>query len=447
MLNQKPHNVDAEEATLGSLLIDPDRIILVDALLDPPDFYIERHNWIYQSMLDLYNEGVTIDMVTLSDRLEQQGLLDEIGGAAYLTQLMNSTPTALNAEWHAGIVHRTAWLRRIIGGAEKIVEMAYADKANAEDVAEEFDRIAFESRPRKGRRREKTFRQLLSEAQEKQAKLDLIDEMLGISTGLLNLNKLLGGWNETDMIVLAGRPGMGKTSLAIQFAMTAIISEKKQVAIFSMEMSDEQITNKAIASTGQFDSALLRQPKGLTRSDKWQEFFGAVRTLDEVAGNLTIIDTPALKPSELRARARRVQAEEGLDLLIVDYLQLMRGDGQNRTEQITHTSGALKALAKELHVPVIALSQLSRAVEGRTDKRPLLSDLRESGSIEQDADIVIFLYRDDYYNPDTEFPNLAEMDVSKHRHGPTGNLSVYFKRKEGRFIDLQVRVQSLEAAV
>jgi replicative DNA helicase len=267
-------------------------------------------------------------------------------------------------------------------------------------------------------------------------------QIIGVPTGLTDLDKLLGGLQRSDMIVMAGRPGMGKTSLALSIALQAARLHQKRVALFSLEMSDEQLVQRLVSAETGIDSQRLRL--GNIKSDEWTTFYQAIRLLSETM--VFIDDTPAISVLELRTKARRLHAEHGLDLLIVDYLQLMRGGtrNENRQQEISLISRSLKGIARELNIPVLALSQLSRQVESRHDKRPMLSDLRESGSIEQDADIVLFIYRDDVYNPDTEFPNIAEIIVAKHRSGPTGIFSVYFKKHLAQFVDLEVRTQPLD---
>ena len=439
----QPNNVEAEEAVLGALLIDPDAIIRISTFLQPADFFVERHNWVYEAILDLHERRQPADLVTLSDELERQSRLDEIGGAAYLTGLMNVTPTSIHVEYYARIVERTAVLRRLIEAAGKIAQLAYQDTEDVEEVVDRAEEIIFGVSERRVDRDLRPIRHGLDEYYDRVEYLRQHQgEIIGIPTGLADLDKLMGGLQRSDMVVMAHRPGMEKTSRALSVALQAARRWQKRVDLFSLEMSDEQLVQRLVSAETGIDSQRLRL--GHIKSDEWSTFYQAIRLLSETS--IFIDDTPAISALELRTKARRLHAEHGLDLLIVDYLQLMRGGArnENRQQEISFISRSIKGLARELNIPVLALSQLSRQVESRHDKRPMLSDLRESGSIEQDADVVLFIYRDDVYNPDTEFPNIAEIIVSKHRSGPTGIFSVYFKKHLAQFVDLEVRRQPLE---
>ena len=439
----QPHNIEAEEAILGSLLIDPDAIIRVSTFLQSTDFYVERHGWIYEAVLDLHERRQPADLVTLSDELTRREQLDELGGAAYLTSLMNVTPTSIHAEFYARIVERTAVLRRLIDAAGKIARLAYQDTEDVEEIVDRAEEIIFGVSERRVDRDLRPIRHVLGEYYDRVEYLyQHQGEIIGIPTGLADLDKLLGGLQRSDMIVLAGRPGMGKTSMALSLALQAARRWQKRVALFSLEMSDEQLVQRLVSAETGIDSQRLRL--GNIKTDEWTTFYQAIKLLSETS--IYIDDTPAISALELRTKARRLHAEHGLDLLILDYMQLMRGGtrNENRQQEISFISRSIKALARELNIPILALSQLSRQVESRHDKRPMLSDLRESGSIEQDADVVLFIYRDEVYNADTEFPNIAEIIVSKHRSGPTGIFNVYFKKHLAQFIDLEVRTQSLD---
>ncbi|MFQ5611818.1 MAG: replicative DNA helicase [Anaerolineae bacterium] len=441
----QPHNIEAEEAVLGALLIDPDAIINIATFLKAEDFYAQRNGWIYDAIRNLHERREPADLVTLADELERRNQLSEIGGRARLTSLINATPTSIHVEYYARIVERTAVLRRLIGGATQIAQLAY-DPKGIEDVEEVIDRaeaIIFGISEHRVDRDLRPIRKVIDDYYDRVEYLyQHQGEVVGLPTGLADLDKLLGGLQRSDLLILAGRPGMGKTSLALSIALQAARKWDKRIALFSLEMSDEQLVQRLISAETGIDSQRLRL--GDIHEDEWPLFMAASSNLANTS--IYIDDTPAISVMELRSKARRLHAEHGLDLLIVDYLQLMRGDfrSENRQQEISFISRSLKALARELNVPVIALSQLSRAVESRHDKRPMLSDLRESGSLEQDADVVVFIYRDDFYNPDSEFPNLAEIIVSKHRSGPTGVLSVYFKKELAQFVDLEVRRQRLD---
>ncbi len=644
----QPHNIEAEESVLGSLLIDPDAILRISTFLQAVDFYVERHNWLYETILDLHERRQPADLVTLADELERRNRLDEIGGAAFLTGLMNVTPTSIHVEFYARIVERTAVLRRLIGAASEIAQLAYQDTEDVEVVVDRAEEIIFGISERRVDNDLRPIRNVLDQYYDRIEYLyQHQGEIVGIPTGLADLDKLLGGLQRSDMVVMAGRPGMGKTSLALSIALQAARRWQKRVALFSLEMSDEQLVQRLVSAETGIDSQRLRL--GNIKADEWSTFYQAIRLLSETF--IFIDDTPSISVMELRAKARRLHAEHGLDLLIVDYLQLMRGGSrnENRQQEISLISRSIKGLARELNIPILALSQLSRQVESRHDKRPMLSDLRESGclsgdtlvslaagrqvpistvqagdkvlslnestlkiepavvsnmfctgtkpvykittalgrtiratgnhkfktptgwlpldqlkveqrlavprriktngqqsrsdnelallghlisrgyvvpkraiqcsikdadlaeivsnlvkdvfgdkiaqvtkssplnllansdiywdkivsietagqekvfdltiqdhhnfaanniiahnSIEQDADVVLFIYRDDVYNPDTEFPNIAEIIVGKHRSGPTGIFSVYFKKHLAQFVDLEIRTQPLE---
>ena len=439
----QPHNIEAEEAILGSLLIDPDAILRVSTFLSPNDFYVQRHGWVYESILDLHERRQPSDLVTLSDELERRNQLSEVGGSAYLTGLINATPTSIHVEYYARIVERTAVLRRLIDAASKIAQLAYQDAEDADEVVDRAEEIIFAISERRIDRDLKPIRQVLESFYDRVEYLHQHQgEVIGIPTGLADLDKLLGGLQRSDMVVMAGRPGMGKTSLALSIALQSARQWQKRVAVFSLEMSDEQLVQRLVSAETGIDSQRLRL--GNIKADEWPTFYQAIRLLSETS--IFIDDTPAISALELRSKARRLHAEHGLDMIIVDYLQLMSGGtrNENRQQEISFISRSIKGLARELNIPILALSQLSRQVESRADKRPMLSDLRESGSIEQDADVVLFIYRDEVYNPDTELPNIAEIIVSKHRSGPTGVFSVYFKKHLAQFVDLEVRTQALD---
>lgn len=439
----QPHNIEAEDAVLGALLIDADAIIRINTFLKPQDFFLQRNSWIYETILALHTRREPADLVTLTDELERQNHLDDIGGPAALTDLINNTPTSIHVEFYARIVERTAVLRRLIDGATQIAQLAYEDNEEISEVIDRAESIIFGITERRTDRDLKPIREAIDQY------YDMIEyrsqhqgELMGIPTGLKDLDKLLGGLQRSDLIIIAARPGMGKTSLQLSIALQAARKWNKRIAIFSLEMSDEQLVQRLLSAETGIDSQRLRL--GQIHDDEWPVFIQATSLLADTS--IFLDDTPAISVMELRTKARRLEAEHGLDLIFVDYMQLMRGDkrSENRQQEISYISRSLKELARELNVPVVAMSQLSRAVESRHDKRPMLSDLRESGSIEQDADIVMFIYRDEIYNPDTEFPNLAEIIVAKHRSGPTGLFSVYFKKQLAQFLDLEIRTEPLD---
>ena len=444
---QLPQNLEAEEAVLGALLIDPDAILPVATFLRASDFYVQRHGSIYQAMIDLHERHQPADLVTLTDELERRDQLAAVGGSALLTSLINATPTSIHVEYYARIVERTAILRRLIDAAGQIAKLAYRDVDDVGEVVDQAESIIFGVSEKRVTRDLVPIRQVLDEYYDRIEYLSQHQgEIVGIPTGLVDLDKLLGGFQRSDLIIIAGRPGMGKTSLALSIALHAARRWQKRVGVFSLEMSSEQVVQRMISAETGIDSQRLRL--GDIREDEWPVFVQATSLLSDT--QVYIDDTPALSALEMRAKARRVHAEFGLDLLIVDYLQLMRGEFRsdgNRVQEISYISRSLKSLARELNIPLVALSQLSRAVESRQDKRPMLSDLRESGSIEQDADVVAFVYRDVEYNLDTEFPNIAEIRVSKHRSGPTGVIHAFFRKELAQFENLEVRHEQLEELV
>jgi len=438
-----PQNIEAEQSVLGSLLIDSEAVVRVASFLRPEDFYRRAHSLIYQAILDLHERREPADFVTLCDELERRGQLEEVGGAAYITSLINAVPTALHVEHYARIVERTAILRRLLSAATEIASLAYEEAKDVDEVVDRAEQIIFGVSQRRLRRDLMPIKQVLEEYFER---IDYLHrhkgQFIGVPTGFSQLDKLLGGLQRSDLIVVAGRPGMGKSSLALSIAHNAAKRFGQRVAIFSLEMSAEQVVQRLVAAETGIEIQRLRL--GDIRDEEWPRFVQATGILSDTM--IFIDDTPAISAMELRTKARRLHAEHGLDLIIVDYLQLMRGDSrsENRVQEISYISGSLKALARELNVPVLALSQLSRAVEQRQDKRPILSDLRESGSIEQDSDVVMFIYREEMYNPDTEKQNIADIIVAKHRNGPTGQVPLYFRKEVAQFVEVELLRQELD---
>jgi len=445
-----PANLEAEEAVLGSLLIDPDAILKVATFLRAEDFYRQKHGWIYQAALDLHERREPVDFVTLCDELRRREQLDEVGGAAYITALINAVPTAAHVEHYARIVERTAVLRRLISAAGRIAAMAYEGSESADEVVDQAEQLIFSVSERRIQQQLVPIKQVMKEVIDRIEYLQKHrDGLLGVPTGFLDLDKLLGGLQRSDLIIIAGRPGMGKSSLGLNIALHAAKKYDLRVGLFSLEMSTEQVVQRLLAAETGIDSQRLRL--GTFGEGDWPKLVEAAGVLADAP--LFIDDTPAISALEMRTKARRLHAEQGLDLLIVDYLQLMRSDVrfENRVQEISYISRSLKSLARELEVPLVAISQLSRAVESRHDKRPLLSDLRESGALEQDADVVMFIYRDDAYYTEDEWyeryrgqdkpypKNVAEIIVAKHRHGPTATISLYFHKELTKFADLVKR--------
>jgi replicative DNA helicase len=415
----------------------------VATLLKPTDFYREKNGWIYDATLTLHERREPIDFLTVCDELDRREQLDEIGGPGFITSLINAVPTSIHAEHYARIIERTATRRRLIEAAGEIAGLAYQEADDVNEVVDRAEQVLFGVSERRIARELVPIRQVLS------AYYDRIEyltrhrgEMIGVPTGFTDLDRLLGGLQRSDMVILAARPSVGKTSLALSVAHHAAQRFHQRVAFFSLEMSSEQVVQRLISAETGINSQRLR--RGEIAQDEWGRFMKAASDLSE--SYFYIDDTPGISALELRTKARRLHAEVGVDLLVVDYLQLMRGDfrSENRVQEISSISRALKALARELNVPVLALSQLSRGVEARTDKRPILSDLRESGALEQDADVVMFIYRDELYNENTERKNIADIIVAKHRNGPTGTVALFFKKELAQFLEAEVRRKEID---
>jgi len=440
-----PANIEAERAVLGSLLIDPDAIVKVASFLRAEDFFRERHTWLYAAMISLNERQEPLDYVTLVDELERRDQLDDVGGPAYITDLANSTPSAMAVDHYARIVERTAVLRRLISAAGKIAELAYDEREEVESVVDRAEQIIFGVSESRIHRELTPIRAIMTNVVDR---IDFLARnqgtLMGVPTGFTDLDSMLGGFQKSDLIILAGRPGMGKSSFAISVAQNAAKKHNSRVALFSLEMSNEQMVQRLLAMETAIDSHRLRM--GQVHDDEWPILLEAANTLAHTS--IFIDDTPAASVNDIRTKARRLYAEHGLDLILIDYMQLMSGQSggrnENRQQEISYISRSLKGLARELNVPVLALSQLSRAVESRADKRPMLSDLRESGSIEQDADAVLFIYREDYYIEDTDRQNIADVIVAKHRHGSTGTVSLFFRKELTQFRDLETNIVELD---
>ena len=433
-----PHSIEAEEAVIGSLLIDPDAVFDVASFLKPEAFYRVRNRWIYESILSLSEKREPIDFITLTEELRRREQLEETGGEAYIVGLLNVVPTAVNAASYAHVVEAASTRRKLISAAGTIANLAYNE---AEDIGVVIDRS---EQTLFGVSEERTTRDLVPVKQIAGTYLERVqelhargDDVIGVPTGFKDLDHLLGGLNRSDLIIIAARPGMGKTSLQNAIALTAARRHNKRIAMFNLEMSAEQLVQRMVSAETRIDSQRLR--RGQLAEQEWPIFMQAIGRLSET--KIFIDDTPSITPMQLRTKCRRLYAEQGIDMIMIDYLQLMNAEYRtnNRVQEISDISRGLKGLARELDVPVVAAAQLSRAVEQRQDKHPLLSDLRDSGSIEQDADVVIFIYRDEYYNEDTDRPNIAELNIAKHRNGPTGSVDLFWHGKLATFKNLQRR--------
>jgi replicative DNA helicase len=427
-----PHSREAEEAVIGSVLINPESYYDVASFLKADDFYIHRHRWIWETFSRLHDRRLPIDFLTVSEELDQHSQLAEIGGPAYLSSLINNVPSSLHAEAYGRIIENTAIRRRMLTAANDIAKLAYQQEASIETVMDEAEKSVFSVSERRTTHDLRPIREVLSEYYDR---IDLLanrdGESLGVPTGFLDLDRLLGGLQPSDFLLIAGRPGSGKTAFMLSAAKNAGQKFKKHVAIFSLEMSNEQLVQRMIAQETGIDSQRLRT--GKLEPDEWPLFAHAIEVLSDTV--MFLDDTPSLTPLQLRTKARRLHLEYQLDLILVDYLQLMSSGmrSENRVQEVSYISRNMKVLARELNVPVLAAAQLSRAIEQRADKEPQLSDLRESGSLEQDSDIVMFIHRPDLYEKDALKQNVAQIKVAKHRNGPVGTIELVFRQQIAKF--------------
>lgn len=433
------HSREAEEAVVGAVFINPEVYYDIAQFLTADDFYIHRHKWIWEAFNRLHEGRIPIDLLTVSDELERLGQLGEIGGSAYLTSLVNQVPSSLNAESYARIVEGYSVRRKMIAAANQIASIAYNEKISVDDAMDEAEKAVFNVSERRLKHDLQPISSVLSDYYDRIDDLaKRPDDIIGVPTGFIDLDKMLTGLQPSDLLIIAGRPGQGKTGFLLSVAKNAGLTHKKHVAIFSLEMSNEQVVQRLIAQETGIDSQRLRT--GKLQENEWPLFTHAIEVFGDT--HIYLDDTPAITPLQLRTKCRRLHMEFGLDLIIVDYLQLMGGDTRtdNRVQEVSYISRNLKVLARELNIPVLAAAQLSRAVEQRSDKRPVLSDLRESGSLEQDADIVMFIYRPDQYEKDTVKQNVAEIIVAKHRNGPVGSVELVFRSALAKFENAATRV-------
>lgn len=430
-----PQDIDAEQAVLGALLLDPEAVHHVPSTLRPDDFYHQGHRLIFEAALSLAEQGQPVDLVTVTGQLRQQGALEKAGGAAYIASLLDLVPTAANIEHYSRMVEEKSLLRTLIMAAARIAEMGYEGGEDASRLLEQAERMILEVGARRAAGGFASLREILlavwSFVEQAYASKGGIS---GLPTGFIDLDRLCCGLQPADLVILAARPSMGKTSLALSVAYQVAVKQRLPVAVFSLEMSKEQLVQRLLCAEARVDQYRLRT--GNLREEDWERLSDAMANLSEVP--LYIDDTVAGSVREMRAKARRLQAERGLSLVVIDYIQLMQSGtrAENRQQEISQISRGLKSLAKELNVPVLALSQLSRAVEARQDKRPQMSDLRESGALEQDADIVMFIYRDEYYNPESDKKGVAEIIIAKQRNGPVGTVELGFMKEFTRFVNL-----------
>jgi replicative DNA helicase len=435
-----PQSLEAEQSVLGSLILDRDGIIKIADILTAEDFYEDKHRVIYQAILRLYDERASIDILTVSNKLDEGASLEKTGGISYLTSLVNSVPSSAHIVHYANIVRRKGTLRRLISQATDIVSLGYREDTDLETLLDQAEQKLFSVSQKYLKQNFVSLSEILHET------FDRLDELhrergklRGLPTGYSDLDNKLGGLQKSDLVILAARPSMGKTSLALDIVRNAAVTYKKNVAIFSLEMSKDQLVDRLLSAEADVDLWKMRTGRlsDVGADNDFERIGHALGRLSEAP--IFIDDQGALNIMELRTKARRLQAEHDLDLIVIDYLQLMQGHNtENRVQEVSEISRSLKILAKELNIPVLALSQLSRAVEQRGgDKKPQLSDLRESGSIEQDADVVMFIYRDEMYSgKDSKKPHIAEILIRKHRNGPTGEVELFFDAEKTTFKNL-----------
>ena len=431
-----PHDIEAEQAIIGSMLTDKDAVIAAIEILREQDFYREDNRIIYSAILNLYNRSEPIDIITLKAELKSMGKLEAVGGLEYIVQLPDRVPTTSNVEQYIKIVEEKSMLRALIKTADELITLGYDPTQEVEQVIDTAEKKIFEVMQKKNQKGYSSMKDILIDTFTQLEQLYNQKEMItGVPTGFADLDYRTSGLHNSDLILVAARPAMGKSAFALNIATHAAVRGKVPVAIFSLEMSKEQMANRILCSEAMVDSAKVRT--GKIDDEEWGKLAAASGELSEAG--IYIDDTPGISVMEIRAKCRKMKLEKNIGLVVIDYSQLVQGSnrkGGSREQEIAEISRSLKILAKEINVPVIALSQLSRAPEQRVDHRPMLSDLRESGSIEQDADIVMFLYRDDYYNEDTDKKNIAEVIIAKHRSGATGTVELLWLGNYTKFANI-----------
>ena len=432
-----PHDTEAEQAVLGSMLTDQDAVIDAIEILKPEDFYREDNKYIYEAILNLYNKAEPIDIITVKSELISMGKFEVVGGFEYLGILPDKVPLVANAERYIKIVEEKALLRQLIKASNELIDLGYAQNEDIEMVMDQAEKKIFDIMQGKNQKGFSPIKDILIETFSEIEKLyNQKEPITGVPTGFADLDYKTAGLHNSDLILVAARPAMGKSAFALNIAANAAINAKVPVAIFNLEMSKSQLVNRMLCSEAMVDSNKIRT--GKIEEDDWAKLATALGPLSEAP--IYIDDTAGISVAEIRAKCRKLKLEKNIGLVVIDYLQLIQGSGKrnaSREQEISEISRSLKILAKELDIPVIALSQLSRAAEQRADHRPMLSDLRESGAIEQDADIVMFLYRDDYYNPDTEKKNIAEIILAKHRAGSTGTVELLWMGSYTKFANIE----------
>ncbi len=432
-----PHSMEAEQSVIGSMIMDREAIVVASEIVLGDDFYNKQYGVLFDTMVELNDEGKPVDLVTLQDRLKEKDVPPEVSSLEFIRDLITAVPTSANIKYYANIVAEKATLRRLIRLNEEIANTCYVGKDSLEDILSDTEKRVFDLVQRRNAGEFVPIRQIVMNAMDNIEKASHNKgNVTGVATGFLDLDYRTAGMQPSDLILVAARPSMGKTAFVLNIAEYVAFKQDKTVAIFSLEMSKEQLVNRLFAMESRVDSQHLRT--GNLSDVEWEKLIESAGVIGK--SNLIIDDTPGISISELRSKCRKYKLEHNLEMIIIDYLQLMSGSGKStdsRQQEISDISRSLKALARELHVPVIALSQLSRAVEQRPDHRPMLSDLRESGAIEQDADVVMFIYRDDYYNKDTEKKGIAEIIIAKQRNGPIGTVELVWLPDFTKFANLQ----------
>ncbi|MHB9093521.1 MAG: replicative DNA helicase [Eubacteriales bacterium] len=430
-----PQNLDAEQSVLGAMLIDKEAVVKAIETLRPQDFYRDANGHIFAAIVNLFDRGEPVDLITLSEELRQVGLLDQVGGVSYVAGLANSVPTSANVEHYARIVEEKSLLRKLISVSTRIAQLGYEAEEEIESLIDRAEQMIFELAQRKTHSSFVPLKTVLMETFER---IEFLHQnkggITGVPSGFADMDRLTSGFQASDLIIVAARPSMGKTAFCLNIAQNACVRKKLPVAVFSLEMSREQLVTRILCGEAMVDQQKVRT--GQLSDEDWQKLTQAAGPLSQAP--LYIDDSPGISVVEMRAKCRRLKSEHGLALIVIDYLQLMQGGRktENRQQEISEISRTLKSLARELQVPVIALSQLSRAVEQRQDKKPMMSDLRESGSLEQDADLVMFIYRDEYYNPDTDRRSRADIIIAKQRNGPVGTVELGFFKEFTKFVTL-----------
>lgn len=441
-----PHNQEAEQSVLGAIFLEPQALITASETLLADDFYQAAHRLIFETMLRLSDLGKAIDVVTVTEELSSRNQLDDVGGISYMTELANAVPTAANIAYYSEIVAQKSLLRKLIRTATKIVEDSFTREDEVAELLAEAEKQIMEVANRSNSGDFKHVKDVLVQTYENVEKLqNRKGDITGIPTGFRDLDRLTAGFQRGDLIIVAARPSVGKTAFALNVAQAVGTQTTENVAIFSLEMGADQLVMRMLCAEGNIDAQVLRT--GALTTEDWRKLTMAMGSLSHAG--IYIDDAAGVRVNEIRSKCRRLKQESGLGMILIDYLQLIQGSGssgQNRQQEVSEISRSLKALARELEVPVIALSQLSRGVEQRQDKRPMMSDLRESGSIEQDADIVAFLYREDYYDKETEDANTIEIIVAKQRNGPTDTVKLAFKKEFNKFVSVDWSQESPPAS-